>query len=118
MRIYKSYPKAFLFEIIVASLTLFGVALWGIEGIILIALFGLRPLILEVTDKEIDETFRTKHYNILKLSIVLTAVTIIAVYCISDLFYYSQLNADFFLRMILPYFILIHGCVGTLFFRR
>ena len=67
MRIYKAYPKAFLYEIIIGSITLVSVALWGIKGIILIALFGLRPFILEVTEKEIDETFWMKHYKILNL---------------------------------------------------
>jgi hypothetical protein len=34
MKIYKSYQKAFLFEIIIGLLTLFTVVLWGVLGLL------------------------------------------------------------------------------------
>jgi hypothetical protein len=118
MRVYKSYPKAFLFEILIASLTLLFISFWGIAGLVVLALFGLRPLIFKIENKNTDESFAHKHYRIFKLSIILTAVTIILVYSISDLLLHSTLDHDFLIKMCFPYFLLIHGCIGTIYFRK
>jgi hypothetical protein len=118
MRVYKSYPKAFMYEIFVATLTMLGVSFWGSTGLLLIALFGLRPLILKIENKDVDESFSHKHYKIFKLSTVLTAVTIILVYGISDLYLHTKIDSDFLLKMILPYFLLLHGCIGIIYFRK
>lgn len=118
MRVYKSYTKASAYEILVASLTLFGIALWGGSGLALLALFGLRPLILKIENKNVDDNFWIKHFKVIKLSIVLTSVTIILVYGTAELILGSGIKSDFILKMILPYFILIHGCTGIIFFSR
>lgn len=117
MKIYKSYQKAFLFEIIIGLLTLFTVVLWGVLGFIILALFGFRPLILEIINKQVDDLFWFRHYNLIKLSVVLTSGIIIIVYAVSDLYMNAELNADIFLRVSIPFFILIHGIVGIFFFR-
>jgi hypothetical protein len=117
MRVYKSYPQAFLYEIFIASITLLGVAIFGGYGLIFITLYGLRPIVLKIENKSVDETFWFKHYNIFKLSVVLTAATIIIVYFTADLYFNIKLDSDFLLKIILPYFLLIHGCVGTIYFK-
>ncbi len=117
MRIYKSQPQAFLCEIIVASLALLGVSLWGVKGLVLIALLVFRPFILEIEIKDVDKIYWIKHFNVIKLSLILTSLTIIAVYFISYFYNSFGANADFIMKMIFPYFMLIHGCAGTLFFK-
>ena len=117
MKIYKSYRKAFLFEIVIGSLTLYAVFLWGIAGFILLALFALRPLILEIINKPVDDLFWFRHYNLVKISIVLTSVSFILVYTVSELYLNTKLDTENFLRMVIPFFILIHGIVGTFFFK-
>jgi hypothetical protein len=96
---------------------MFGVTILGISGLVLLALFGLRPIILKIENKDVDETFSFKHYNTIKLSMVLTAATIIIIYGISDFYFHTKIESDFLLKMILPYSMLIHGCVGTIYFR-
>jgi hypothetical protein len=117
MRIYKSYPQAFLFQIAVASLTLISISLWGIKGFLVIALFGLRPLILEKVERDVDKTFWMKHYNVGKISIALTFVTLLIIYFILDLFGGTKNYYDYLLKLFIPYFLLIHGVIGSLVYK-
>lgn len=118
MKVYKSYPQVFLFQIAVASLTLISISFWGIKGLFIIALFGLRPFILEKVERDVDNTFWKQFYNIGKLSLAFTFVTLFVIYFILDLLDEAGNYSDYLLKLFIPYFMLIHGVVGSLVYRK
>ena len=109
---YKSLPAAFFFQVLVGALCIVSISLSGPVGITTIAILGLRPFILKKTSRPADKSIWELYYKIGKISIVCTALTILFVYMVFDLFSHSSTIRGHWLLIIPPYFIFIHGVIG------
>ena len=112
---YKSLPVAFMFQALVGALCLVSMALFGPAWFATIAVLGLRPLILKKADTPPDKSVWELYYKIYKTSVVSTAVTIIFIYVIFDLFSHMSPIRGLWLLMIPPYWIFIHGIIGLMY---
>lgn len=112
---YKSLPAAFLFQAVVGALCVVSISLSGPAWFATLAILGLRPFILKkipIKENEINWEF---YYNIAKISLVATALTIIFIYIVFDLFSHSSPIRGLWLLIIPPYFIFIHGVIGLMY---
>jgi hypothetical protein len=112
---YKSLPAAFLFQSVVGALCVVSISLSGPAWFATMAVLGLRPLILKKRSTPPDKSDWKLYYNITKISIVATAVTIIFIYIIFGLFSHSSPIRELWLLIIVPYFVFIHGIIGLMF---
>ena len=112
---YKSLPAVFLYQTIVGALCIVNVSLFGPAGIATLAILGLRPLLLEKKKGLPDQSRWQFYYKIMKISVVCTAITIIFVYLILELFSQSIPVRRLWLLMVPPYFVFIHGFIGLVF---
>ena len=73
---------------------------------------SLRPLLFEripIPDEKIIWQF---YHKIMKISIVATAITIILIYAVFDLFSHSSPIKGLWMLILVPYFVFIHGLIG------
>ena len=111
---YKSLPSAFLFQALVGVLCVVSISLSGPAWFVTLAILGLRPFLLKKTAIPPGNDIWQLYYIIGKVSIVATAITIIFMYGVFYLFLHSSPIQEFWLLLIPPYFIFIHGIVGLM----
>lgn len=112
---YKSLPAAFLFQAVVGALCVVSISLSGPAWFAMLAILGLRPLILKKIPISDDDNILGFNYKIIKISLIVTALTIIFIYIVFDLFSHSSPIRGLWLLMIPPYFVLLHGVVGLIY---
>ena len=113
--IYKSLPAAFLFQMIVGLLCVYSMLVFGPAWLATLAILGLRPFLFEQIQRPDDKYIWQFYHKITKVSIVATAVTIIVIYLVFDLFSHSSPIRGLWLLTLLPYFIFVHGAIGFIY---
>jgi hypothetical protein len=112
---YKSRPTAFLFQSVVGALCIVSMSLSGPAWFATLAILGLRPFILKRVPIPQNNNIWEFYYNITKTTVVVTALTIIFIYIVFDLFSHSSPIRGNWLLIIVPYWIFIHGVIGLMF---
>lgn len=112
---YKSPAASFLFQMLVGALCVVSISLSGPAWIATLAIIGFRPFILKRKPIPADNEIWQLYYKIGKFSISATALTIIFVYVVFDLFSHSSPIKGLWLLMIPPYFVFIQGVIGLIF---
>ena len=118
MFIYKNLRLAFLYQVIVGLFSLSFVLYLGPYGIAILAIIGLRPFLLERENVDGELWPWRFSYQILKITIIITAVTQIVLFVIFQLwdlsYIFPGLQDSVSHLYIIPYFISIQGLVGTI----
>ncbi len=115
MQMYKSLPAAFLFQMVVGALCLGAISAWGPAWIGVLALLGLRPVVLKRVTLGEDKNVWAFYYRITKMSVVSLSVTIILIYAAFGLFSHSSPIKGIWMLMLIPYFVFIHGLFGLIY---
>jgi hypothetical protein len=87
---YKSLPAVFLFQSLVGALCIVSFSLSGPAWFATLEILGLRPFILKKVPLKENENLWVFYYKILKISLVATALTIILIYIVFELFSYYR----------------------------
>ena len=109
---YKNLYHAFLYEFIVGLICVVSISLFGGKAIIILALLGLRPFILERDNLEPDKIIYHFYYNVLKVVTTITFSSIIILFILSEFFSIENLNIKILFILVPPYFVCIHGLTG------
>ncbi len=115
---YKNLTLAFIFQAVTGVLSIIAIAVFGGKGLAVITLLALRPLLLEKENNFPDESIWRLYYDILKLSVFFTALTIIFIYFSSILLHGEVLKSEILFISVPPYFLIIHALVGVGWIRK
>lgn len=111
--VYKHLHHAFLFELLGGLVALLAVITLGGKGVPALAVLALRPLILERSPDPPDERVWRLYYDAFKVSLLLTATTIIFTYVLFEFVGDDFQQHRVLLLTVVPWFLVIHGLVGA-----
>jgi len=111
--VYKHLHHAFLFELLGGLIALFCVIAFGGKGVPALAVLALRPLILERSPNPPDERVWRLYYNAFKVSLFLTATTVVLTFFTFNFLSYNLQDHNLLLLTVVPWFFVIHGLVGA-----
>ncbi len=118
---YKNLFAAYLTEIIFGLIIILLIFLVDPDFVFLLALFTLRPFILERMEIDIEDKFWCASYEVGKRSIIATSITIIITFIIDELFYTGEkifIGSLVILALVIPVYLLIHGITGIIWCKR
>lgn len=110
---YKNLDKAFLFQIIVAVISIFFVSLFGVKGVAICALIALKPVIFERVKIKSEKAYLQMSINIARTTAILMIATILVLNILSFDFLFSiNLDKRIWVDMVIPYLLFTLGIVG------
>ncbi len=115
MVLYKNLNHSFLFEFIIGLISLLVTFIAGVKGIAVLALLALRPFIFERSQNVPEQNYWELIYNIFRVSVILTTVSIILTFLIFKFYSFNAKDESIILLTVIPWFVLTHGLIGVVF---
>ncbi len=113
---YKNLPFAYSWEIIVGLITSLFIIIIGPNAIAFIALFAIRPLILEREKISNQNEFWYYSFQLGKYTLLILSIIIIGFYIVNEFILSEDLlyNIRDRISVLIPFYLLVHGILGLI----
>lgn len=113
---YKNLLFAYSLEIMVGLITSLLIIIVGPNAIAFLALFAIRPFILERVKISNQDEFWFYSFQLGKYALFILSIIIIGIYLVNEFFLSEDVLYNFRdrINVLVPFYLLVHGIIGLI----